>query len=138
MSPALGYVTGSPSQSANGVGAWLGQYKAAVVPRRDGTDSDPWAYPHSGWVFHNQMAPHNDQLSWMDYISHGGGGGSEGPSAQHFAWDPGAADRGGQVHRGLKADSSISLAQNRYGQLGAISQEWGPPVGPPEYVRPWF
>ncbi len=126
VSPVLGYVTCSPSQSANSVGAWPGQYEVAIAPGKDGTDSDPWLHPHSSLVFHSHMAPFNDQLSWMDYISHGGGGGSEGLSAYHSAWDPGGAVRGGQVHHGPKADSFISLAQNRHGQHGAISLEWYP------------
>ncbi len=42
------------------------------------------------------MAPPNDQLSWMDYISHSGRGGPEGLSPYHSAWDPGGASEVGK------------------------------------------
>ncbi len=60
LSPVSDYVTCSPSQSANGVGAWWGQYEVVIAPGKDGTNCDYWPYPHAGLVFHSQMAPRNE------------------------------------------------------------------------------
>ncbi len=73
VSPVSGYVTCSPSQNANGVGAWCGQCEVITAPGKEVTDSDPWPHLHSGLVFHSQMAPLNDQPGWMDYSSHSSG-----------------------------------------------------------------